>query len=79
MGACALGKKPSEISLLSIYKAISPPGVFAVHTYPADRRCVVSRKIKPAMATVLAQSQNAMEAYLAKVSLQDVINNVTDG
>ncbi len=72
-GACRLARKPDEISLLEIYRAVNPPKAFAIHAYAAQSPCVVSCNIKAALERVLDQTQQAMEASLEKITLAAVI------
>src|ERR1700720_2769985 len=51
-GASSLTRSPKQITLLDIYRASAAPPAFAIHTYPAYQRCVVSRNIKGCMSSV---------------------------
>ncbi|HTB63333.1 MAG TPA: Rrf2 family transcriptional regulator [Opitutales bacterium] len=75
-GACWLARNPREISLLDIYRAVEAPKAFAIHHYSAQKCCPVSCKIKTALESVLGQTQNALEASLAKSTLAGVIANL---
>src|SRR6202167_2590953 len=44
-GASTLTRSPKQITLLDIYRASAAPPAFAIHTYLAYQRCVVSRNI----------------------------------
>src|SRR5687767_8255250 len=52
-GACLLAKRPEDISLLDIYKAVDAPQTFAIHDYPVQNRCMVSCNIEATMRKVL--------------------------
>jgi Rrf2 family protein len=75
-GSCWLAKNPKDLSLLQIYRAVDAPKVFAIHKYAAQKPCPVSCNIKSCLETVLTESQKAMEARLAKISLADLIAGV---
>src|ERR1700751_5376003 len=45
-GASALRRSPKQITLLDIYRASAAPPAFAVHRYPANKRCPISSNIK---------------------------------
>ena len=75
-GACGLARSPSKISLLDIYKAVKAPRAFAVHTYPVQQGCPVSRNIKPAMQRALMKAQKSMEDDLAKTSLAEFVSDL---
>jgi Rrf2 family protein len=72
-GACWLARRPSDISLLEIYRAIGAPQAFAIHQYPVEKRCTVSCNIKSALGRVLNETQQAMEQRLSRISLAQVI------
>jgi Rrf2 family protein len=72
-GSCRLEKKPADISLLDIYRAVDAPKVFAIHHYAELKPCPVSCNIKGALDKVLSKSQKAMEKSLAETTLGDVI------
>lgn len=72
-GSSELAKPARKISLLDVYRATSAPPVFAVHSHPIERSCVVSTHHKQTMKHVLDQCQDAFEASLAKQSLADIV------
>jgi len=72
-GSCSLAKRPKEISLLDIYKAVEAPKAFAIHDYPVQKACPVSCAIKASMDKVLNKTQQSMEKSLGGISLADVI------
>lgn len=75
-GACALARSPSKITLLDIYQASQAPVSYAVHSYPVDKSCQVSRNIKGCMEAVLHEAQHGFERSLAKQTLADVVASV---
>lgn len=75
-GFCRLGKNPGEISLLDIYLAIEAPKAFAIHHYEQTSACQVSCNIKPVLESALDETQKAMEASLAKISLLSFVSEI---
>ncbi len=75
-GACWLARRPRDISLLEVYRAVGAPKVFAIHSYDAHKPCPVSCHIKSALDRVLLRSQNSMEASLQKISLARVLSDL---
>jgi Rrf2 family protein len=75
-GTCWLARPPREISLLEIYRAVDAPKAFAIHQYPVERRCTVSCNIKSALSRVLAETQEALEQRLGRISLAQVISDL---
>ena len=72
-GSTALARKPREISLLDIYKAVEAPKAFAIHDYPEQKMCAVSCTIKSSLEKVLNKTQSSMEKSLGEITLADVI------
>jgi Rrf2 family protein len=72
-GACWLARRAGDISLLEIYRAVDAPPAFAIHQYPAEKSCTVSRNIKSAMGRVLNETQLAVEQRLSRISLAQVL------
>ncbi|WP_406021639.1 Rrf2 family transcriptional regulator [Nocardioides sp. NBC_00850] len=72
-GGYALARSPESISLLDIYSAVIPPEPFAIHTYPENGDCVVSRNIKQVMSDLRAEATEVLEGELRRTSLADVV------
>jgi Rrf2 family protein len=77
-GASVLARPPRQITLLDIYRASGAPPAFAIHSYPADKRCPVSRNLKECMAGVLSQAQYNFEGSLAKITLASLIGQIRE-
>ena len=75
-GAGVLARAPKRITLLDIYRASAAPAAFAIHSYPVERRCPVSRNLKECMSGVLSQAQNGFEKSLAGITLADLVGQI---
>ena len=75
-GGYDLSRSPKSISLLDIYSAVSPPSVFAIHTYDKSIGCVVSCNIKEVMSEVRIATQKAFENDLKRTTLADVVSKI---
>lgn len=75
-GFCSLAKKPKEISLLEIYKAVDAPQTFAIHDYPVQNFCRVSCNIEATMNKVLGRAQESFEGSLGETSLAEIIADI---
>jgi Rrf2 family protein len=75
-GASVLARPPERITLLDIYRASGAPPAFAVHSYPVEKKCPVSRNLKECMSAVLSRSQKSFEASLAKITLADLLGQI---
>ena len=77
-GASVLARPPRQITLLDIYRASAAPPAFAIHSYPVDKRCPVSRNLKECMSSVLSETQNSFEKSLAKMTLADLVGQIRE-
>jgi Rrf2 family protein len=75
-GTSVLARPPKRITLLDIYRASGAPPSFAVHSYPVEKRCPVSRNLKECMSAVLSQTQKSLEKSLANITLADLIGQI---
>jgi Rrf2 family protein len=77
-GTSALARPPRQITLLDIYRASAAPPAFAIHSYPVEKKCPVSRNLKECMSTVLSQAQESFERSLAKITLADLVSQIQE-
>ena len=75
-GASTLTRSPEQITLLDIYRASAAPRTFAIHNYPVEKRCPISRNIKGCMSSVLTKAQNGFENALDRIALADVVREI---
>ena len=75
-GASVLARPAKQITLLDIYRASEAPRAFAIHSYPVEKRCPVSRNLKECMSAVLSQTQKSFEKSLAQITLADLIGQI---
>jgi Rrf2 family protein len=77
-GASVLARAPEQITLLDVYRASAAPPAFAIHSYPVEKRCPVSRNLKECMSAVLSQAQYSFERSLAKITLADLVGQIQE-
>jgi Rrf2 family protein len=77
-GASVLARPLRQITLLDIYRASTAPPAFAIHSYPVNKRCPVSRNLKVCMSGVLSQAQNSFERSLAKITLANLVGQIRE-
>jgi Rrf2 family protein len=75
-GASTLTRSPEKITLLDIYRASTAPPTFAIHNYPVEQRCPISRNIKESMSWVLEKAQKSFEDTLDRITLADVVEKI---
>ena len=77
-GASMLSRSPRQITLLDIYRASAAPPAFAIHSYPAEKRCPVSCHLKECMSALLSQAQNSFERSLGKTTLAHLVGQIRE-
>jgi Rrf2 family protein len=77
-GSSVLARTPRQITLLDIYLASVAPPAFAIHSYPVEKRCPVSRNLKECMSGVLSQAQDSFERSLAKITVADLVRQIRE-
>jgi len=75
-GASTLTRPPGQITLLDVYRASAAPPTFAIHNYPVEKRCPISRNIKSCMSLVLKKAQNSFENTLGRITLAHVVGEI---
>ncbi|GAA0379752.1 Rrf2 family transcriptional regulator [Paenibacillus motobuensis] len=73
-----LARDISEITLLDVYRAVhvvEEDGLFSVHEKP-NPECPVGRNIQTSIEPIFSAAQKAMEDTLAKVTLQDIVEDI---
>ncbi|HEV7394941.1 MAG TPA: Rrf2 family transcriptional regulator [Pyrinomonadaceae bacterium] len=79
MGGSRLSRKPNEITLLDVYRAVECPGVFSLHRQPASRECPVGMNIEAVLGSVFAETNSAVEQVLSGITVKDVMSRITPG
>lgn len=75
-----LAKKPSEIALLDVYKAVDvvqEQELFSVHDNP-NPDCPVGRNIQDSVLPILSAAQLALEKVLGTVTIEDILQDIAE-
>lgn len=75
-GGSCLTRKPRNIRLLEIYRAVSKSGVFSLHRNLPDQNCSIGKNIQTVLEKLQSEIDEAVEEKLAQYTLQDVIEMV---
>lgn len=75
-GGSRLARKPEQISLLDVYRAIECPGVFSLHRQRPSRRCPVGLSIGTVLEEVRGEIDSAVEQVLARITIKDVVRRL---
>ena len=77
-GGARLCSPPREITLERIYHAVNEGARFSHHPHPPNPRCPVGCNIENVLSEVFSSAQTALEQALARRTLADVLENVTE-
>ncbi|MGH9768770.1 MAG: Rrf2 family transcriptional regulator [Blastocatellia bacterium] len=77
-GGSRLARKPGQISLLDVYRAVDEGCVFALHRQSPSRRCLVGGNIETVLREVLGEVNLAVERVLAKTTIEEILQSVKD-
>jgi Rrf2 family protein len=75
-GGSCLTRKPSEISLMEVYRAVECGEVFALHRQKPDQDCPIGKGIETVLCNLQKEVDSAIEEKLSKTTLQDVIEKI---
>jgi DNA-binding IscR family transcriptional regulator len=70
-----LARKPEEITLLDVYRAVKPDALFALHHTPPNASCFIGCSIVPVLENVYANAQSALEQELTRTTIADVLRD----
>jgi Rrf2 family protein len=77
-GGSRLARKPGQISLLDVYRAVEEGGVFALHRQSPSRHCFVGGAIESVLNGVLDEVNLAVERTLAETTIEQIFQSVRD-
>lgn len=77
VAGAALTRPIQNITLLDVYRAVQAEqdGLFSIHDNP-NPNCPVGRNIQGTVESVFTTAQNAMEAELAKVTMDQIAGEI---
>ena len=69
----SLARRPEDIAMLTVYDAVTPEPLFAMHHTEPNLQCPVGRGIQPALRGVYHGAEQALREELARMSIADVL------
>src|SRR5918998_268521 len=75
-GGSRLMRKPSQITLLDIYRAVDAGCIFSLHRQPPNEECPVGVNIEAVLENILAEVDQSMERVLSKITIEKVLQAV---
>lgn len=77
LGGTRLARRPAEISLCEIYKAVSCGEVFALHAKSPNQDCPVGRNIEAVLCDLQKEIDQSVGEKLREYTLADVLAKVS--
>jgi DNA-binding IscR family transcriptional regulator len=75
-GGLKLALSLNKITLFDIYRGIQSDHFVAIHSNPENKKCPVSRQIKPILDGVLQSTEAAIDESLKRRTLADLIHEI---
>lgn len=75
-GGSRLARRPGQITLLDVYRAVEGGDIFSLHRQPPSRHCPVGVNIEAVLEDVLAEVNSAVERVLAKMTVENVLQRI---
>jgi Rrf2 family protein len=72
-GGSRLARRPEQITLCDIYRAVAGGDAFLLHRRRPDRRCIVGANIEEVLGGVLRETNAAVERALARTTIADIV------
>jgi Rrf2 family protein len=75
-GGSRLARKPGQITLLDIYRAVDAGELFSLHRQPPNDECPVGMNIEVVLEDILSEVGQSIERVLAKITIEKVLQAV---
>lgn len=75
-GGSRLARKPGQITLLDIYRAVDAGASFSLHRQPPSDECPVGMNIENVLENILGEVDQAIEGALSKITIEKVLRAV---
>ena len=72
-GGSRLARKPRQITLLDVYRAVEGPRVFSLHRQDPDHHCPVGVGIGTVLEDLRGEIDSAVEEVLAGITIDDIV------
>ena len=75
-GGSRLARRPGQITLLDIYRAVDAGDLFSLHRQPPNDECPVGMNIETVLEDILSEVGQSIERVLAKITIEKVLQAV---
>lgn len=72
-GGTRLARRPDEITLRDVYRAVEPREFFAPHRQPPNPKCPVGVNIEGVLAEILAGVDSAVDQALGRTTIENIL------
>lgn len=78
-GGSRLNRRPGEISLWDLARALGEERLFSIHRNPRNPRCPISCRMKEALARAFAEAEKAARRRLGAITVKDLLQGCQGG
>lgn len=75
-GGTRLARRPDQITLRQVYRAVEPREIFMLHRQRPDPRCPVGMNIEGSLGEVLSAVDAAVDKVLGRLTVESVLQSV---
>ena len=75
-GGSRLARKPAEITLLEVYRAVEGEQAFGFQCHAPNNRCLLGKHIPSVLESILQEVDQAVEQVLGRITLDRVMQSV---
>jgi Rrf2 family protein len=75
-GGSKLSRRPGQITLLEVYRAVEAGDIFSLHRQPPNRECFVGMNIEIVLEGVLDEVGTAIEGVLSKITIEHMLKRL---
>jgi len=74
-GGSKLARRPEDITLLDVYRAVEGRDVFCLQRHPRGVDCPIGHGVETVLQSVLGEVNSAVEQVLARRTVNDVLES----
>jgi len=75
-GGASLARRPDQITLLDVYRAVGEGGIFSLPRHAPNLQCVCGRNIQAVLGGVFGQADAAVEQVLANITIAHLVQAI---
>jgi Rrf2 family protein len=75
-GGSRLARRPDEVTLLDVYRAVEGGQVFCLHPRPPSASCPVGGRIEDVLEKILWDVEMAVEEVLSNITVEQILRRI---